>query len=279
MTTKDKILTVASFISTATASLTQADIPTARLDTLILLEDVLGLNRANILAHPELVLTPTQEHKLNLLIEKRKRHTPLAYLRGNVMFYGRLFNVTTDTLVPRPETEDIITLLKTHLDNKDSQVVADIGTGSGCIGLTVLAELRRASVDLYDMSRKALAVAKRNALLLNVTPAHYYKEDLLSRASRRDYDAIVANLPYVPNDFKVNKDATFEPKVALFGGSDGLDKYRIFWRQLESFRAKPKYVLTESIPDTQHSTLAYLAQQAGYRFREANGFIQVFQVN
>ncbi len=268
--------TVGSFLTNATSILAESGIMTARLDVLILLEDILGQNRANILAHPEQNVTTSQKETLDVLITKRQSRTPLAYLRGKTMFYGRIFLVTTDTLVPRPESEDMITILKTCLSSSQSPSIADIGTGTGCLGLTAMLELPSSTSDLYDMSDKALVVAKKNAKLLGVSPTHYFEEDLLSNANERVYDALLANLPYVPDEYEINPDAAFEPRIALFAGKDGLDDYRIFWDQISHFESKPKFILTESIPDIQHRKLRDLAKQTGYELKQTSGFIQLF---
>jgi release factor glutamine methyltransferase len=277
MTTNDNCLTIGDFLTWATTSLAKADIPTARLDSLILLEDIVGESRAHLLAHLELPLSKNQKETLEKLVEQRTRHIPLAYLRGRVMFYGRSFYVNQSTLIPRPESEDTITILKERLPIGSKFLIADIGTGSGCLGLTAALELRNCRVDLYDIDSNALEVARKNAQHLGVQ-ARYFEEDLLSRAKHRRYDALVANLPYVPDDYIINVDATFEPKIALFAGTDGLDMYRSFWEQVIEFTTKPMYILTESLPDTQHRQLISLADRAGYTLRESRDFIQLFSL-
>jgi release factor glutamine methyltransferase len=275
MSTNNNTSTVGDFLLWATTSLTKAGISSARLDSLILLEDTLDLNRAQLLAHPEYAISTEQRQKLYKLIERRRRHIPLAYLRGSVFFYGRVFHVTHNTLVPRPETEEMITLLKTLFQDSDTLSIADIGTGSGSIGLTAAIELPGSNVDCYDIDAKALAVAKENALSLGIS-AHFYKEDLLEHASERRYDVVLANLPYVADNYEINEDAKFEPRIALFAGPDGLRDYRTFWSQLKAFKHRPKYVLTESEPTTQHEPLVELARETGYKLSETHGFIQLF---
>jgi release factor glutamine methyltransferase len=277
MTTSDNEA-VGTALNRVTKELAAADIVTARLDAHILLEDILGKDRAHLLAHPEVVLTATQQKELDHLVLQRKKHIPLAYLRGKVMFYGRTFYVNQDVLIPRPETEDIITLLKKYCEDNGNSKIADIGTGSGCIGLTAALELSGSTIDLYDIDAKALLVAKSNAHKLGISKVRYFQEDLLSRAGNRGYDIVVANLPYVPNDYGINKDATFEPKLALFAGPDGLTDYRLFWSQLRGAATKPAYVLTESLP-SQHQQVVKLAGQAGYKPRESNDFVQCFALS
>lgn len=276
MATNNNHSTVEEFLSWSTGVLTKANILTARLDSLILLEDALDIDRAHLLAHPELNLSSSQLRTLETLVEQRKHHIPLAYLRGKVLFYGHSFYVNQGTLIPRPESEDIITLLIEHYSaNKNETTVADIGTGSGCLGLTAALEVPNCRVDLYDIDSKALSTARRNARYLKI-PASFFKEDLLLKARHRKYDVILANLPYVPSNYNVSLDVTFEPRLALFAGTDGLDLYHSFWRQLGDFITKPTCVITESFPETQHEQLILLADNAGYTLLETRGFIQLF---
>lgn len=277
MTMNGKLQTVDSSLAWANSELLSTGISSARLDSLILLEDVMGKDRAHILAHPELHLSSAQQTRLERLVKQRREHIPLAYLRGKVMFYGRAFYVNRYTLIPRPESEDFISLLKTYCCDDDYTLkVADIGTGSGCLGITVALELQNCKVDLCDIDQRALEVAKRNARHFDISTVRYFKEDLLSSASHREYDIVLANLPYVPDGYKVNLDATFEPKRALFAGADGLDDYRPFWQQLKDFEIRPRYVLTESLPSLQHEELVAMAHDAGYEHRETCGFVQLF---
>jgi release factor glutamine methyltransferase len=128
--------------------------------------------------------------------------------------------------------------------------------------------------DLYDIDAGALAVTRHN-LALHELHLHTRKSDLLRRHIRT-YDVVLANLPYVPNYYQINQAAAMEPKIAIFGGRDGLDVYRRFFQQLHRFVWKPKFVLTESLP-TQHKELAEIAEQNGFYLFKTDNFIQVFR--
>lgn len=261
-----------TFLTDATRQLQAAGIATARLDCLVLLEDSTGQNRAHLLAHPELALSVEQQQLLTRQLTARMQHTPLAYLRGKAFFYGRLFAVNHYVLVPRPETEAMIDLLKTLPLTKPR--IADIGTGSGCIAITAALELPQATTYAYDISTEALALAQENADALH-SGVHFKKSDLLDDV-RDDIDIILANLPYVPNAYPINKAATYEPQIALFAGDDGLDAYRTFWRQITSRAQQPAYVITESLP-LQHTELTAIARSAGYSQRTLQGYVQLFE--
>ena len=267
------------FLDQATDRLKSAGIGSARLDVLILLEDALHKDRSLILAHPEIQLSPIQQKKLNKQIARRAGSEPLAYIRGFNEFYGRRFKVNKRVLEPRPESETMIELLKKLLHHKSPVSkdtpwkVADVGTGSGALGITAKLEIPDAEVDLFDIDASALAVAKHNCALHELH-LRTVKRDLL-RNSHKPYDVILANLPYVPNHWQINKAAAMEPRVAIFGGKDGLDVYRRLFEQLTHFSWRPKYIPTESLPP-KHLKLAEIAQAAVFQELTSQDFVQIF---
>jgi len=263
---------VHQWLQLATARLTEAAILTARLDSLVLLEDLTGQDRSWLLAHPEYPLQAPDLESLNAKLTERVKHVPLAYIRGKAEFYGRSFKVDTHTLIPRPETETIIDLLK-RLKLPAGSSVLDVGTGSGCIAITAALEIRAVNISACDIDIKALMVAAENATTLEAS-VNFFESNLLDHAS--DYDVVVANLPYVPNDFQINAAARHEPARALFGGKDGLELYRRLFEQLGSSLALPSHILTESLP-LQHKQLTLIAEAAGFTLRETDDFIQLFE--
>ena len=158
--------------------LQNAHIETARLDALVLLSDELGHDKAWVLGHPEYILQGSVLKKLNTKIAQRSKHLPLAYIRGKCEFYGRGFMVNEHVLVPRPESESMIDLLK-QVTNPDSQVsIIDVGTGSGCLAITAKLELPNSTVVALDTSYECLRVAKQNATKL-VADITFLESDLL----------------------------------------------------------------------------------------------------
>jgi release factor glutamine methyltransferase len=269
-------MTLGEFLTSATATLTEADITSARLDVLVLLEDEIGKDRATLLAHPELEISLVQEMELNKKVIQRSSATPLAYIRGKVEFYGREFAVNSHVLCPRPETEAMIDLLKT-LTLPARPVIADIGAGSGCIGITAALELPNSRVTLYDIGPKTLLVAAHNARNLKAVDAQVRKSDLLKSMVDIRFDVILANLPYVPDHYPINQAARHEPGLALFAGPDGLDLYRRFWDEIKTMPLvqRPVHILTESLA-SQHHFLGEIARQAGYYVEAKQGLIQQF---
>ncbi len=260
-------------LAQATSELEKAGIGSARLDALILLEDLLRRERSYILAHPEIKLTSSQLKKLQVQIERRASHEPLSYIRGFTEFYGRKFKVNKHVLEPRPESETMIELLK-KLKLPYDPAMADIGTGCGAIGITAALEIHPSNVDLYDIDSSALAVARNNEHMHELKLG-IHKRDLLNRVSV-SYDVILANLPYVPTTWKINEAAKAEPRLAIFGGKDGLEIYGRLFKQLENFAQKPEYVLTESLPP-QHIGLEKIAGGSGYKKIKSKDFIQIFK--
>ncbi|HSW98771.1 MAG TPA: HemK/PrmC family methyltransferase [Candidatus Saccharimonadales bacterium] len=277
-------MTISEYLAVTTAALQAAGVESARLDALILLEDALHEDRAVLLAHPEREIPAPVYAGLYKKRVRRETHEPLAYIRGQAPFFGRTFLVDKRVLVPRPESEAIIELLKQFVPQlprpQDPQhgaealSVADVGTGSGILGLTAGLELPGTQVFLYDIDDSALEVARHNSGALHVS-ATLEKQDLLS-GIKRQHDIILANLPYVPEQLTINRAAGHEPKQALFSGPDGLDHYKRFWAALAGDVNKPMLIITESLP-AQHHTNALLARAAGFYMAGRQGFAQAFQ--
>ena len=269
-------MTTDTFLREATKHLAASGIGTARLDCLVLLEDILMTDRAILLAHPETKLKAPQLAALQKAIVRRSRHEPLGYIRGKAPFYKRLFVVNKNVLVPRPESESIINLLLCiPLAREDSVLhIADIGTGSGCLGITAGLELPHSKVTLCDIDPAALNIAVHNAHVHALT-VNVRQTNLINDLRDERLDIILTNLPYVRGGQSINNAAAHEPSLALFGGKDGLQLYRQFWQELAHRAQKPLHVITESFP-AQHKAQAALARTANYQLVLAEGFAQHF---
>lgn len=266
---------VKEWLARATRLLEASDVPTARLDALILLEDMLTKDRSWLLAHPEFELEYTLISRLDSQIKRRAKHEPLAYIRGKSEFYGREFIVSPATLQPRPETETLIDqLIKLKLPTKP--IIADIGTGSGAIAITAKLEIPNAIVLATDIQAEALKIAKQNAEKFKAGVA-FYQGNLLEPILGKKVDVILANLPYVPNRFTINQAAMQEPAIAIFGGEDGLDYYRELFKQVAEFHTKPYWIITEILP-FQHHELTKFAHNSNYDLLETEDFIQAYRL-
>ena len=266
--------TINDWLNKSEKILRDSNISSSRLDCLMLLEFVLQKTRVHILSEMGYELTQDDLKKLDDFLLLRKNRLPIAYITGSVNFFRRDFFVNQDVLTPRPETEEIISqTLKLNLKNISR--IADIGCGSGCIGISLALELPDKKVDLYDLDQKALDVAKINCsrynLKLNLT-----KSNLLAKLED-NYDLIVCNLPYVPIDLNVSSEVSYEPKTAVFSGKDGMDLYRKFWTQVNELKSKPVYIITESLI-FQHDLMENIAKEYSYNIISKNALIQTFSL-
>ncbi len=281
MSDSSLLMKAANWLKQSTDRLKSAGVNTAHLDSLIMLEDATGKDRSWLLAHSEYVIREDKLERLNQQIGRRIKHEPLAYIRSKSEFYGRKFIVNNHTLEPRPETETMIELLKQLTDSKqlvcnNETVIADIGTGSGCLAITAKCEWPKFKVVATDIDSQCLKVAKQNARTLEAT-IEFLKGDLLQPILDYSFkiSAVLANLPYVPNSHTINEAAMHEPKHAIFGGPDGLELYRRLFTQITHRQQTPIYILTESLP-FQHDDLTKIARSAGYRHQKTDDFIQLF---
>lgn len=258
---------IGDFLQQAAAQLTQAGITTARLDVLVLLADTLGRDKSWILAHADDKLTDDILRNLQQKIAARSKRTPLAYIRGKQEFYGRELAVTPDVLIPRPETETLIDLLKTFKPKR----ILDTGTGSGAIAITAALELPNAQVSACDISQPALDVAAKNAKNLGA-PVTFFASDLLQNASGT-YDAIAANLPYVGDNWQRSPETNAEPSLALFAPDDGMALIKKLLKQAPAYINSDGYLLLEADP-RQHATIT---AAPGFEHVTTDGFIVVLQ--
>ncbi len=207
---------------------------TPALDASVLLAHVAGKPRTWVLAHPELTLTEEQQQHLDDSLQQLEAGTPFPYVLGHWEFFGMDFDITPDVLIPRPETELLVEKAIAWLQESPvRRTVADVGTGSGVIAVSIAVNVPDVNILATDIYSKAIEVAKRNARKFNVDHRIELVEcDLLpSRpelfTSEQHLDLICANLPYIPTETLHHLPVYGrEPTVALDGGEDGLDLVR-----------------------------------------------------
>jgi release factor glutamine methyltransferase len=269
---------IETWLSSNINRLKNAGIESARLDCLLLLEDELNHSREYIISHGDDDIKALQLAKLNKKINQRCKRIPLAYIRQRQEFYGRSFYVDPKVLIPRPESENIISFIKSLVDNHNHKVdvIYDIGTGSGCLAITIKLELPTINVVATDISKGAIKIANKNASMHEAKVEFVYS-DLLSSISPTKNSVIMANLPYVPNSLVTSPEILKEPSTALFSGADGMEHYTRLWQQLEPLAIKPRVVITESLT-TQHGVMARLAKSSGYEIDQTLGLIQQFSL-
>ena len=212
---------ISEWLKIATKSLKTANIPSARLDAELILANTLRKNRTYLHAHLDEEIDPRRFDIANARLDLRLDRVPIAYILGYKEFYGRKFTVSPSVLIPRPESEDIISLfLELTAGEIAEKVLIDVGTGSGCLGITAKLERSNLSVILSDISKPALNIAEKNANSLNAD-VHIQQQSLLN-GQLKPVDYIFANLPYVDKNWDVSPELQYEPEIALFAEDEGL---------------------------------------------------------
>lgn len=220
---------VAELLQIGRERLRTAGIEPAGRESTLLLGTVLGAREASLLALDREAVAGPNEARFRELIERRTAGEPIAYLLGEKEFFGRDFAVDRRVLIPRPETEHLVEIAL-RLDLPDRARVLDIGTGSGCIAISVAAERRNWQVVATDVSLAALAVARTNARRHQVeSRVHLLAADLVDGLELSSFDVVLGNPPYVEEEIVpfLSRDVRdFEPRVALTAGPEGLEAIR-----------------------------------------------------
>jgi release factor glutamine methyltransferase len=197
----------------------------ARAESEVLLEHVLSTDSTGLIASMTQPIWPEAADRLARLLERRLQREPLRYITGSCPFYGRDFRVDRRVLIPRQETELIVEKALGWADRHGAGRIADIGTGSGVLAVTLALELDEAEVWAVDISADALEVAAENARRLGAGALIEFHEGDLAEPLQGRFDIVVANLPYVlaARMGEVEPELAAEPRLALAGGPDGLD--------------------------------------------------------
>lgn len=271
--------TVGLALVAATQRLTSNGAESPKLDSEVLLGYALGCTRAQIYAHPERLLTDDERHRFEQLVIRRCQHEPVAYLVGEKAFYGLDFIVDRRVLIPRPETELLVDMVldvalqyddlrsRGRNDNKLAEghfLVADIGAGSGAVGIAVLANTESAFVYAVDISPDALSVAALNAARHGVEERIQLLPGDLLAPLPQPVHVIAANLPYVATDewsHLAPGIADYEPALALLGGDDGLEFIRGLLQQAADHLLPGGVVLLE-VGASQGGAVAEMARAA-----------------
>jgi len=215
-------------LAQAAPALERAGVAAPRLTAEVLLAHSLGKERSFLYAHPEAEPDASALARFADWIERRAAGVPLQYLTGEQEFYGRLFQVTPAVLIPRPETELVVEAALEHLPDRESQPLrlADVGTGSGCLAITLALERPQAAVTATDTSAAALEIARANATRLGAC-VDFLACDLLETVPG-PFDLIVSNPPYIAAaqwDSLQREVRDHEPRAALIAGPDGTEVY------------------------------------------------------
>ena len=210
--------------TTVRAALGEAEQRIDALDARVLLCRAIERDPAYLIAHPEATLRISELASYQALVERRAQGEPVAYITGEREFYGRSFQVNPAVLIPRPETELLVDLALERMPADGVTRALDLGTGSGCVAISLASERSHSKILALDQSVEALAVARRNAVAAHVGNVAFLQSDWFAALRRELFGVIVANPPYVATDdpHLAAGDLRFEPRAALDGGSDGL---------------------------------------------------------
>ena len=269
-------MTIEQWLNEAAQELHNADIPSARLDAELILSHTLREPRTHLHAHGDQLLNDRQEDIASARLQLRLDRTPVAYIVGHKEFYGRRFKTTPAALIPRPESEAIIELLKTIMPTslplvKSTRKLIDVGTGTGCLGITAKLEFpEELDVTLTDVSQQALSLAKQNAERLQAD-VHFHKGDLL-RGYGSNVDIILANLPYVDRNWEVSPETHAEPSLALYANNDGLALiYQLIDQATQLL--KPNGALILEADERQHAAIIQAGAKQGLKHSSSLGLI------
>ncbi len=261
----DRIAGVSETLAAAVRAL-QSRTQAPRLEAEILLAHVLGVDRSVLLAHPEAKLPVESKARFKDLISRRLEGAPVAYLIGNREFWSIDLEVSSDVLIPRPETERLVEAALNHIPGDASCRVADLGTGCGAIALALSRERPLASILATDVSTRALAVAQRNVNRAGATNIRLLACSWLEAIASPSFSVILSNPPYVrDSDPHLRQgDLPMEPRLALAGGPDGLSAIRIIVAGARFRLAKQGVLLLEHGFD-QGPAVRGLLEDAGFR--------------
>lgn len=303
--------TINSWVANATTLLSSAGIPTARLDSELILSHVLQTTRTWLIAHQNDNIDNAKTlQNADKLLAKRLQRIPLAYLTNHKEFYNRSFFVNESVLIPRPESETIIELVKESVDAFDEDVaerrpnapgaipgkvasekekkhtftirLLDVGTGSGCLGITAKLEVPSLSVTVSDISTEALSIARKNAHQHGAKPIRYVQSNLLghwmSHENPKKFDIIIANLPYVDRSWQRSPETDHEPAIALFADDNGVALIKKCIQQASILTSVNGYLILEADPE-QHDGIVSIGNQHGFTMVRIDGYIVTLQRN
>ena len=257
---------VSELIQLGSTKLRSKNIKSHIIDSEILLSKALGKSREEILIKYDKQIKFNVEKKFKSLIQRRSSNEPIAYILNYKEFWSKRFKINKSTLIPRPETELLVDKLSKIYRNKNISIL-DIGTGSGCILISLLSELKNSSGLGIDISKKAIEVAQLNAKKFVSNKSVKFLRRSFNNIFNVKFDLIVSNPPYIKrSDIKnLNEDIKrFEPKIALDGGNDGLDVIRkVIYKTNEILKINGKLAL--EIGNEQYKKVSKILKNKNFR--------------
>ena len=253
-------------LSNATDILKKEHINNPSLDSEIILSNVLKINRDKLLLNLDKRIKNNEITKFNNLIDRRKKKEPVAYILGHKNFWKSNFIVNKNVLIPRPETEHLVEEVLKIIPKSASFNILDIGTGSGCIIISIILERKKCRGVAIDISKKAIYIAKYNAKMQHIQNRIKFFNSNIDKFSIGKYDLIISNPPYIIN-YKISylddDVKLYEPKVALDGGLDGYSEIKnVVKKSAELIKTKGKLLL--EIGDKQINFTKEILRKNGF---------------
>ena len=244
------------------------NIKSYNLDSEILLSTTLNLDRSQLLLSLDKIIENKEKEIFFNYIERRRRNEPIAYITGYKEFWKSKFKVDKNVLIPRPDTETLIEQVLNELNINSSKKILDIGTGSGCIIISILKERKRCYGVGIDISKNAVKLAKYNAKIQHIDNRIKFLNSDIDNFYGDKYDLIISNPPYI-EQYKINgleKDIKFhEPKVALDGGIDGFSKIKLIIEKSSTLIKKKGKLFLEIGKNQTSETLKILNLNGFYK--------------
>ena len=255
---------ISDLLNSGSKILKNKKVLTYQLDSEIMLSNLLKKKREQIIINLEKKVSQTTVNNFNKMIIRRSTREPLAYILSSKEFWSKNFFVNRNTLIPRPETELLCDSVIKIIKNKDSYIL-DIGTGTGCILLSILSETKKTKGIGIDISKKAIKVAKKNSNSFRLNKRVKFFKKSLDELYNCKFDVVVSNPPYIKtNDIKNLSDdvSKFEPKIALDGGKDGLDVIKKVIYKSKTILKKLGWLALEIGYGQQHKVSQILKEQS-----------------
>jgi release factor glutamine methyltransferase len=257
---------ISNLLSSGSKILKNRKVKTHQLDSEIMLSTLLKKQKEQIVINSEEKVSKNIINNFNKLIIRRSTREPLAYILEEKEFWSKIFFVNRSTLIPRPETELLCDIITKTIKNK-SPYMLDIGTGTGCILLSILSENKKAKGVGIDISKDAIKVAKKNSLNLGLNKRANFLTKSINEIYNYKFDLIVSNPPYIKtSDIKNLSDDVkkFEPKIALDGGKDGLDVIKKIIYKSKTILKKSGLLALE-VGYGQHYNVSQILKEQGFR--------------
>ena len=263
-------MSIEELLKKSVITLRENEIEEANLKAKMLLMHILRVSKQYLVINKDLNIDDNKKNEFEIGIKKLCEHIPIQYIINSQEFFGYIFFVDNNVLIPQPDTEvlveEVINIISNNYNFNNKKIkLLDLCTGSGAIGISLSKEINNLDVYLSDISEKALEIAKKNAKF-NKVNVKIIKSDLFKSIMEKNFDFIVSNPPYIESETikELSEEVKKEPKVALDGGVDGLDFYKEISKKAKEFLKINGYLILE-IGYNQKEKVTHILEKEGYK--------------